>query len=91
VSLPSISELADSLDDELMDLLSERLKLASMVPAPNTPEEIERQVLRMRGLAAVYRLPPDVGEKVALVLVDATRRMATEKQEGPPIALTLPY
>jgi len=90
VSPPNISELADSLDDELMDLLSERLKLASMLPAPKTPEEIDRQVLRMRGLAAVYRLPPDVGEKVALMLVDATRRMATEKQKGPLISFRLP-
>jgi len=73
LSLPNASELADSLDEELMDLLSERLKLASMFRVPTTPEEIGRQVRRMRGLAATYHLSPEFGEKIALLIIEASR------------------
>ncbi|MDE4916991.1 chorismate mutase [Cupriavidus metallidurans] len=71
--MPTIAELAASLDDELMDLLGERLKLASMLPVPSTPEEVGRQVRRMRGLAATYHLPAELGEKVALLIIDASQ------------------
>ncbi len=62
--MPTIARLAASLDDELMYLLSERLKLASMLPVPSTPEDIGRQVRRMRGFAATYHLPAELGERV---------------------------
>jgi len=71
--LPNAATLAESLDDELMDLLSERLKLGSMYRVPSTPEEVDRQVRRMRGLAAMYHLPPELGEKVALLIIEASR------------------
>jgi len=56
-----------------MDLVSERLKLSALLRVPRTPEEVGRQVQRMRGLAAIYHLPPELGEKMALVLIEATR------------------
>jgi len=73
VTLSTTAKLVESLDDELMDLLCERLALASSLPIPNTPEEVELQVQRMRNLASVYRLPPELGEKVALALIEAQR------------------
>lgn len=73
MSIPTIAELAASLDDELMDLLGERLKLASMLPVPSTPEEVGRQVRRMRGLAATYHLSAEFGEKVALLIIEASQ------------------
>lgn len=83
--LPSPAELVDSLDDELMDLLSERLKFAEMLPVPTTPEEIERQVQRMRNLAAIYHVPPDLGEKMARAIIDATKEVLAKKQKGPQV------
>jgi len=70
---PDLAKLVESLDDELMDLLSGRLKLASMLRVPSTQEETGRQVRRMRGLAAAYHLPPELGEKVAHLLIEASR------------------
>jgi chorismate mutase len=80
VPLPTTAELVDSLDQELMDLLYERLKLAALLPVPSTAEEIERQVQRMRALAAIYRVPPEVGEKMALAIIEASRE-AKEKSK----------
>ncbi|MBF6987269.1 hypothetical protein [Cupriavidus sp. IK-TO18] len=74
MSLPSTSELIASLDEELVDLLYERLKLAADLPPLETPDEVAREVLRMRNLAAIYRVPPDLGETMALALIEARKQ-----------------
>ncbi|MBP0629943.1 MULTISPECIES: hypothetical protein [unclassified Cupriavidus] len=74
LSLPTVPELIDSLDNELMDLLYERLKLAAYVQVPSTPTEINQAVQRMRGIAAVYHVPPEVGEAMALALIEAQKQ-----------------
>ncbi|WP_316150041.1 hypothetical protein [Cupriavidus sp. BIC8F] len=74
MSLPTVPELVASLDEELVDLLYERLKLAADLPPLETPEEIAREVLRMRNLAAIYRVPPDLGEAMALALIEARKQ-----------------
>ncbi|WP_211945266.1 hypothetical protein [Cupriavidus yeoncheonensis] len=71
--MPTNEQLVESLDNELMDLLYERLKLAAYLPVPNTPAEIHQAVQRMRGIAAIYRVPPEVGEAMALAIIEASR------------------
>jgi len=72
--LPSAAQLVDSLDNELMDLLFERIKMAVYLPVPSTPEEIDREVQRMRSLAAIYHVPPEVGEAMARALIEVRRQ-----------------
>lgn len=72
--LPTTAELVASLDEELIDLLYERLKMAAELPPLETPEAVGREVLRMRNLAAVYRVPPDLGEAMALALIEARKQ-----------------
>lgn len=72
--LPTTAELVASLDEELVDLLYERLKMAAELPPLETPDEVAREVLRMRNLAAIYRVPPDLGEAMALALIEARKQ-----------------
>ncbi|WP_454752056.1 hypothetical protein [Cupriavidus necator] len=72
--LPTPAELVASLDEELIDILYERLKMAAELPPLETPEEVAREVLRMRNLAAIYRVPPDLGEAMALALIEARKQ-----------------
>ncbi|WP_317925648.1 hypothetical protein [Cupriavidus sp. TA19] len=74
MSLPTVPELIAKLDDELVYLLYERLKMAAELPSVETPEEVAREVLRMRQLCAVYRVPPDLGEAMALALIQARKQ-----------------
>ncbi|QRQ86239.1 hypothetical protein [Cupriavidus oxalaticus] len=72
--LPSAAELVASLDEELIDLLYERLKMAAELPPIETPDDVAREVQRMRNLAAIYRVPPDLGEAMALALIEARKQ-----------------
>ncbi|WP_455290028.1 hypothetical protein [Cupriavidus necator] len=72
--LPTPAELVASLDEELVDLLYERLKMAAELPPLETPEEIAREVQRMRNLAAIYRVPRDLGEAMARALIEARKQ-----------------
>ncbi|MGN5479547.1 hypothetical protein ACTMU2_29445 [Cupriavidus basilensis] len=74
MALPTNEQLIDSLDNELMDLLYERLKLAVYLPVPSTLAEVQEAVQRMRGIAAVYHVPPEVGEAMALSLIEALKQ-----------------
>lgn len=71
MSLPSPYELIASLDSELVDLLGERMKLAASLGSLRSPEEIEREVQRMRSLATIYGASPELIEQVARLLFAA--------------------
>ncbi|WP_029048695.1 hypothetical protein [Cupriavidus sp. amp6] len=73
-NLPSAAELVASLDEELIDLLYERLKMAAELPPVETHDDVAREVQRMRSLAAIYRVPPDLGEAMALALIEARKQ-----------------
>lgn len=74
MSLPSTRSLIASLDEELVGLLYERLKLAAELPPLETPDDVAREVMRMRNLAAIYRVPPDLGEAMALAFIEARKQ-----------------
>lgn len=79
--LRTTAELIGSLDDELVDLLGERMKLATFRRAARTAEEVEQYVQRMRSLAAVYRAPADLVEGVARLIAAAERDAAEVRRK----------
>lgn len=72
--LPTTAELVASLDEELFGLLYERLKMAAELPPLEAPDEVAREVVRMRNLAAIYRVPPEVGAVMAHALIEARKQ-----------------
>ena len=73
MGLPTTTEMLASLDDELVDLLAERMRLVSALPAPRTAAELEAIVDRMRNLALAYGAPSDMTVAIARALVDEER------------------
>ncbi|MDW3682920.1 hypothetical protein RA280_14420 [Cupriavidus sp. CV2] len=71
LSLPSTLEMIASLDAELVDLLGERMKLATTLDAERAPEEVELAVQQMRALAGIYGAPQGLVEQVARLLYAA--------------------
>ncbi|MNU09518.1 hypothetical protein D3C72_2561210 [compost metagenome] len=57
----------------MFGLLYERLKMAAELP-PLETDEVAREVVRMRHLAAIYRVPPDLGEAMARALIEARKQ-----------------
>jgi hypothetical protein len=74
LSLPTTPELIASLDEELVDLLYERLKLAAYLPPLEAPEDVAREVLRMRNLCGAYHVPRELGETMVLALIEAQKK-----------------
>jgi len=78
--LPTTPQLIASLDEELVDLLYERMRLASMLRTTRTPEDVEAYVQGMRNHAAVYRASPDLVEKVARAILEAEALQAGQSR-----------
>ncbi|MGT2456512.1 hypothetical protein ACU4GI_26265 [Cupriavidus basilensis] len=69
--LPTTRELIASLDEELVDLLSERMRLTAFPPTVGATDDAEQYVQHMRTLAATYHVSPDLIESGARPILEA--------------------
>ncbi len=79
--LPTTPELIASLDEELIDLLSERMNLAATLKGVEGVSDGEGYVAKMRNLAAVHRLSPDLGEAIARAIVAEEAKAQTRSRK----------
>lgn len=62
-----------SLDDELVDLLAERMRLVDALSSARTDAELDEFVVRMRNQAMVYGAPADMVATIARTLAAEER------------------
>lgn len=73
MALPTTLEMLASLDDELVDLLAERMRLVDALSSARTDAELDEFVVRMRNQAMVYGAPADMVATIARTLAAEER------------------
>lgn len=73
MTLPTTLQLLASLDDELVDLLAERMRLVDALSSTRTDAELDEFVVRMRNQALVYGAPADMVTTIARTLAAEER------------------
>ena len=89
-TLASFRASIDNLDAALVHMLAERFRITKAVGAykaanalpPSDPAREERQIARLRALAADAQLDPDFGEKFIRFVIDEVIRHHEQAANG---------
>ncbi len=89
-TLASYRASIDNIDAALIHMLAERFRITKAVGAykaerqlpPSDPAREERQIARLRALAAVAHLDPDFGEKFIRFVIDEVIRHHEQAANG---------